>query len=188
MRKIKFAFFLLVFFLFSSFSVSAKEESSVISPTPSIKQTIEYDLPYPGILPDNPLYKLKALRDKAIGFLISDPKKKAEFNLLQADKRLNAGVYLFNKGKNIFQAEATISKAENYFFEAISEIRKANDRGINTDELTGKLLDASKKHQEIIASLEEKPKNNIREKFAFQRKRAEGFEKRVNQLLSEEIE
>lgn len=160
----------------------------IISETPETKKTSDYNLPYPGILPDNPFYSLKSLRDKVVGFLMSSPLKKAEFNLLQADKRLNAGVYLFNSAKDdakkINLAITTISKAENYFHKAMSEIRKANSQGINTRSLTEKLLDSSKKHQEVIKSLDEKSKGNTRENLATERKRVKGFEKEVMELLS----
>src|SRR3989344_603055 len=208
MGKVKLLFLSLLIFFFLNFSVSfvlsnsadaksdlagAKESEAtplvIISETPEIKKSVEYNLPYPGLLPDSPLYSLKSLRDKIVSFLISSPLKKAEFNLLQADKRLNAGMYLFNaaKGdaKKINLAIVTISKAENYFFEAIAEIRKANSQGIDTKSLTEKLVDSSRKHQEVVKSLEEKSKGSIRENLATERKRAEGFEKDVIALLSD---
>ena len=134
-------------------------------------------------MPDNPLYALKVIRDKVVSFLISSPLKKAEFNLLQADKRLNAGVFLFNS-KKINLAISTISKAENYFYEAIAEIKRANGQGVSTRNLTEKLLDASKKHQEVISSLEKRSKGSTAESLVFQRKRAENFEKQATEFLS----
>ena len=169
-------------------NVAVAQESSItpltiVTEAPIIKQNVNYDLPYPGLLPDHPLYKLKALRDKIIGFLISSVLKKAEFNLLQADKRLNAGVYLFNSKKTDL-AITTISKAENYFHQAIAEIGKANNQGIDTRSLTEKLLDASKKHQEIISSLEKRSKGNTAESLVRELERAEDFEKQAIRLLS----
>ncbi len=57
---------------------------STSSPVP-----VEYVLPYPGLLPTHPLYVLKSFRDKIIEMLISDPVQKADFYILQADKKLN---------------------------------------------------------------------------------------------------
>src|SRR3989344_1770388 len=96
----------------------AQEELSIKEATESAdieeNKSVDYDLPYPGLLPDHPLYFLKMMRDSAIGFLISDPLKKAEFDLLQADKRLNSGLYLLHndKDKNAELAQSTISKGE----------------------------------------------------------------------------
>lgn len=63
-------------------------------PTPS-----EYLLPFPGILPTHPLYIFKNLRDRIIELLITDPIHKAEFYILQADKKLNMGITLGSLGK-----------------------------------------------------------------------------------------
>ena len=194
MKKIKFSLFLILIFFFLYPKISFAQESVITplviaSPTiAEVKKSLNYDLPYPGLLPDNPLYVLKMIRDKTVGFLISSPLKKAEFNLLQADKRLNAGVYLFNSAKQndkkMGLSVSTISKGENYFYEAISEIKRANNQGLSTKSLTEKLLGASKKHQETISSLERKSKGNTRESFARENKRAKDFEKQVDKLLS----
>src|SRR3989344_6985739 len=93
------AVFLVIISLFSS-SVYAQTELpsseeydyGVTATDSATDQVEEYTLPYPGILPDNLLYPIKVFRDRIVSFLISDPLKKAEFNLLQADKRLQAGV------------------------------------------------------------------------------------------------
>lgn len=190
--------FFLSFWVFVSVDKShAQEDTNMVpSPTPQVQNTVEYELPYPGLLPDNPLYFLKVIRDRVVSFLISDPKKKAEFNLLQADKRLNAGLYLFNSAKSgtvqnptkenekkINLAISTISKAENYFFEAILEINKAKTQGIDITNLAGRLLTSSEKHQEIIISLEKRSKGNIKESLMGERKRTESFEKQVREIL-----
>src|SRR5690242_14285884 len=61
------------------------------TPTPV---TNDYTMPYPGLLPDSPLYSLKVFRDRVISFFISDPLKRSSFDLLQADKRLEGAYYL----------------------------------------------------------------------------------------------
>jgi hypothetical protein len=67
--KRKFVIFFIIFFL-SFPQVLFAKELMVPSPTPTL---VDYQLPYPGILHDNLLYKLKALRDKLVEFLIADP-------------------------------------------------------------------------------------------------------------------
>ncbi len=75
------------------FSLALAQEASPLAP--SAKPTpINYTLPYPGILPDHPLYFLKSLRDLILTKLISNPVKKFEFDLLQADKKLNMAIFL----------------------------------------------------------------------------------------------
>ena len=168
----------LIFFLSFNFNVSFAKENA--SPSAD-SQDVHYELPYPGLLPDSPLYFLRIIRDKAVGFLISAPLKKAEFNLLQADKRLNAGVYLFNKHK-IPLAISTISKAENYFYDAIQKAQIAKKEGEDITQIIGELLNSSKKHQEVLEDLREKSLKEFKEGFEEQRQRAADFELEAQRL------
>ena len=120
--------FLLSFGIFST-KIYAADSLSASSSSQQASE-INYELPYPGLLPDSSLYIFRVIRDRIVGFLISDPLKKSEFDLLQSDKRLNAGIILLNKGKTSLSLE-TISKAGNYFDEALGEVEKAKMQGMN---------------------------------------------------------
>src|SRR3989338_5173622 len=157
--------------------------SMQVTPTPSIALTVEYQLPYPGLLPDNAFYYLKTLRDKIVGFLISDPIKKAEFDLLAADKRLNAASFLFEKGKYDL-ALSTISKGENYFEEAIEKTSVAKKEGRETTNILIKLSASVKKHKEVLTSLGKKAPGNSKAGIISSMKRLDGFENQVNLLIS----
>lgn len=174
MKKICLISFSLLIFLLSFNTSFAKDSSTADSTASDSAQKRDYQLPYPGLLPDSPLYFLRIIRDRTISFLISDPLKKAEFNLLQADKRLNAGVSLVNKNKNDL-ALSTISKAENYFEEALQKTREAKKQGMETTDLTSKLIDASGKHIEVLKDLLEKAPQNLKSSFAKELQRAEKF-------------
>lgn len=139
--------FLTFFVLFLSLSFSFAQEDK--SATPSAQAKVEYTLPYPGILPDHPLYFLKMIRDRALGWFIADPVKKSEYNLLMADKRLNSGVFLLEKGKASL-AESTFSKGENYLEQAVDEAQKAQTAGRDTQALMSKFSLAAMKHQEVL--------------------------------------
>lgn len=144
---------------------------------------VDYELPYPGILPDNPLYILKAIRDRIVLFLISDIVKKSEFELLQADKRLNAAYYLSKKGKEKYPlAESTVSKAENYLESAISDTYKAKAQGKHVSDLPNRLYTASLKHTDVINSLAENIQGDIEKKLEREAKRAADLAKRADQL------
>ena len=142
-------------------------------------EKIDYELPYPGLLPDNPLYFLKMVRDRVVSLLISDPRKKAEFDLLQSDKRLNAGVYLFNK-KKFKDAVSIVSKAENYFEQALQKTKEAKAQGMKTSEMTNKLINSSKKHKEVLKSLEEKSPQNFKSNFNIQLQRVDKFVEEIS--------
>lgn len=167
-------------FLFVPTQVFAQEES-----TPSAQAKVEYTLPYPGLLPDSPIYFLKIARDRIISFLISNPLKKAEFYLLQADKRLAAGMYLANKNKYEL-SNSTISKGENYFESALSKAEEAKKQGFLVKGILLNLQNSASKHQEVIAEIEEKTKGEIKAKFAQEEKRAVEFERKAKLILSRE--
>lgn len=123
---------------------TVKEE--VIEATPSN----EYILPYPGILPDNPLYQLKVLRDKIYDFFTKDPVKKVQFKLLMADKRMNMARMLAEKG-NTSLASDTIVDAVSYYNGAVNIFLSVNPQEISTDGLGPRLKEAGIAYQPIIA-------------------------------------
>lgn len=176
-------------FVLSFQTVFALEIDSSKSANP-VQTTVDYQLPYPGLLPDSPLYFLKVIRDKIINFLISDSLKKAEFDLLESDKRFNAAFYLL--GKTTFSSVdkkkdlvvSTISKGENYFEEAIVKTREAKKQGSNTEDILKKLFLSNKKHQEILKETEKKLPQQERRSLVFLQKRIVGFEKEVNLLMA----
>lgn len=202
-RIIKSLFFILVFaYLAISFvtsnagfttfnfrNVAYSQELSIKEATESSNvksedKKVEYQLPYPGLLPDNPLYFLKALRDAVIDFLISDSLKKADFYLLQADKRLNAGVYLFKIGKEKYSlAESTISKGENYFEKALAKAKDTGKQGMDIDDIASRLLTSSKKHQEVIKMLEKNADSKTKQSLRPLLKRVNDFEKQAKSLI-----
>ncbi len=173
MKKIYLLVFFLLIFSLSSNTSFAKE----ISPTPTPQ--INYELPYPGLLPDSPLYFLRVIRDKTVDFLISDPLKKAEFDLLQADKRLNAGISLFSKGK-ISLALSTISKAENYFKQSIEKVLEAQKQGMDIKDIERRLINAVVKHQVELDKLFKKVDKDFKANFAKEQKRVADFQERLN--------
>jgi hypothetical protein len=117
-----------------------------------IQKKAEYILPYPGMLPDHPLYNLKRMRDYILERLIADPIKKSEFYILQADKRLQMGVYLTAQGKNAL-AESTISKGEKYLEKAQGIMSGLKANGTLPSYIIEKYENALGKHQEVIGQL-----------------------------------
>lgn len=145
------------------------------------EERINYELPYPGILPDHPLYPLKMIRDRIIELLTSDPVKKANFYLLQADKRLSAGILLFEKGKGDL-SETTISKGQNYLEKALESAIKAKTQQDSALDIAAKISASSIKHKEEIEKINDRAKGNVADKFGHHLKRAEEFENRASQF------
>jgi hypothetical protein len=150
--------------------------------TPSAQiLNVQYNLPYEGILPDNPLYFLKALRDNVFNFLITDPLKKANYDLLMADKRLSAASALLDKGKTDL-AITTLSKSGNYFYLAVQQAADAKKQGENTNDLLSTLIIASLKHQQVIFKMEQQSTGDARQVLQVSQKRVEDLQKSVELL------
>lgn len=184
-----FLFFFLISYLLFLIPVSAvfaQEDaqkdiytaSQAAAPTPT---PVDYQLAYHGLLPDNPLYFLKVIRDRLIDFLIADPLKKAEFYLLQADKHATSGVALFVKGKQQL-AESTISKGENYFELGIVKLQEAKKQGTDTKNLSQRYGVSLQKHKELVLGLISQAGGDIKKKLEHALTRLEKFEKQVDSL------
>jgi len=133
-------------------------------------------------LPDNPLYFLKSARDKILEFFISNPIKKADFDLLQSDKRVESSYLLIAQKKKVVLADSTLSKAENYFEDAISKGDLAKKQGMDTHDLVKRLSLANLKHLEVISNIEDQLKGDDRKKFALEAERVRKLGKMVKEL------
>lgn len=138
------------FFLLFSLALAQEASPNALTPSPS---PVVYALPYPGILPDHPLYFLKMMRDQILLLLITNPVRRVEFHILLADKHLNMGVFLVEKDKptlavnTITRGVEYLKKAETHLFQipggGTSEVLSLKDRFEHS------LL----KHQEIVDAL-----------------------------------
>ncbi len=108
---------------------------------------VDYYLPYPGILPDHPLYVVKMVRDKVRLVLTRSKPDKAELMLLFADKRVGASAVLVRGGKDSLGVETAL-KAEKYLFETSDLLSSVDDAS-----LWEKLGKARQKHEEVLAGL-----------------------------------
>ncbi|MBU1327153.1 hypothetical protein KKB64_04785 [Patescibacteria group bacterium] len=109
-------------------SVSAVDTTPVATQATSAQGAKEYFLPYPGILPDHPLYKIKLVRDWILERIIVDPIRKTEFYILQGDKRLNMGIALVEKGNSALAGEV-ISQSGNFMEQAMHTLTSIKTAG-----------------------------------------------------------
>lgn len=184
MQRFLTAFFILL--LLSVFLPNHKNFAEDLTPTttPAPPAEVSYDLPYPGILPDNPLYFVKAIRDNLMGFFITDPLKKADYYLLMADKRLVSSKSLLAEGKNDL-AITTLSKSGNYFDQAIQKIADAKKQGEEIGPLTERMVTAAKKHQQIILQMEQMAKGDTRYNLELLYVRTKNFQDTVEVIKSD---
>ena len=139
-------------------------------------------MPYPGILRDNPLHFLKAIRDRIILILISDPIKEAEFNLLTSDKRIYAAQLLSDKGKGEL-AVTTLSKSNNYFHNAISSVSEAKKMGKRVDIVLNSMKKSIDKHQEVLSMMKKNLEKAFTSQLQIEEKKMSDFEKSTDGLL-----
>ena len=172
----KFIFLTLALFLFS-FSNSFAEGVSTDSSRLDLDIN-QYQLPYPGILPDSPLYPIKAFRDRIVNFLITDIQKKIKFDIMEADKHLSAGLALFKKNK-VSLSEVSISKGENYSEDALSKIKEAKKERLNIEEALRNFSLSLKVHKKTIAYLSQKAPVEFKKSFDQLEKRVDGLIKQT---------
>lgn len=113
---------------------------------------VEYSLPYPGILPDHPLWFLKVLRDRVWIALSWDLLQKANKRLVIADKRLVAAKGLFDKGEYGL-AVSTAQKAEKYLEMAFREGKSAENKGREVGGFYETVAKSSLTHREILEDM-----------------------------------
>lgn len=114
---------------------------------------VEYVLPYPGILPDHPLFAMKMLRDWIFERLINDPFRKTEFYILQADKRLSMALAFMDNVKPE-GALAAATDAQEFMDKALALASSQHAAG---QQVPGHILDRFErsiaKHMEVIGGL-----------------------------------
>lgn len=121
--------------------------------TDAVKTKIEYVLPYPGVLPDHPLYMLKRFRDYILEQIIAEPVRKGEFYILQGDKRLHMSLLLLGSNKREL-AETTTSKAEKYMEKAVDTLLAYQKTGAGVPGYAADHIKlALAKHEEIISEM-----------------------------------
>lgn len=133
-------FFILLFLLLTT-SVSAQ---TPINPTP-----VDYQLPFPGILPDHPLYTLKKIRDWLLFTFNRNPVKKIELNLLFADKKIAMAQNLFEKKQFVLSIDI-ILESQTDLLKSAQELPSLSKNNLLPVGLPDKLELSAKKHREII--------------------------------------
>lgn len=129
--------------------IIGSSEASIITP----QEKVIYNLPYPGISPDHPLYFLKISRDRITEFLTRDHLKKAQLYLLYSDKRIAMSILLAKKGKNQL-AINTFSKGEKYFAKIPEILKQAKNQGNSApSSFIETLKQSNAKHLEVINEL-----------------------------------
>ncbi len=136
-------FFLFAFFISASYAQLPEDTPE------NLEQSVPYQLPYPGILPDHPLYFLKKFKENLSLWFTFDPQIKTEKYLLYSDKRVAMAQNLVKKGK-VKLALKTAVEAERLFEKTIQQIEKNK---IEDPEFISKVKLSHEKHVEVAEKL-----------------------------------
>ncbi|MBI2051704.1 hypothetical protein HYT33_03000 [Candidatus Roizmanbacteria bacterium] len=140
--------FLTLFFTIPVFYLINSQQQITIT-----DKKVVYELPYPGLLPDHPLYIMKAVRDRILDFFTRDNLKKAELYLLFSDKRAKMAEQLAKRGKSKL-AISTFSKGEKYFLKIVDHVKQAKQQGkAPLADLVEKLRQSNAKHRAVLNQL-----------------------------------
>lgn len=143
---------------------------------------VVYQLPYPGILPDHPLYILKQIRDKLLIFLTRDLSKKSELLLLISDKKIAMSLQLAKKGKEKLAIQ-TVEGAEEDFIQLIKVIKEAKKQGNSLNEgFMMKVSLSNEKHREVIQSLIGSLSRGVEESLSRVLKTNQQIRRKINKL------
>ncbi len=126
-----------------------QEETVTPSATVTVSEGEDYVLPYPGLLPDHPLYFLKMVRDRIQLWFTRQSVDQAKLLLHYGDKRIAASLALAEKGK-IGLAASTAGKAEGYLERALTAAKLAETQGEDVADLYDQLFRATKKHDKVL--------------------------------------
>ena len=171
-------FFAIQLTLATAYAQVASSSSSQTAST-----NIDYQLPYPGLLPDNPLYFLKMFRDNLTSFFLSKPLDKAQFDLMLSDKNIEASYLLVTQqaGKTAL-ALNTFSQGQDEFANAIDQTIAAKKQGYSILEMSKKLEQANQKHEQILHLIEQQTGKSSSQTFETEHNRIETFTKETKAL------
>ncbi len=160
-------FFLAAFFLLYPVpaTTAAQTPLPVSSALPTPTPAIEYALPYPGLLPGQPLYVIKQWRDGILLFFTRDDAKKSTLLLLLADKKLAMVVQLIEQQK-LELAARTLTESQDHLLAGAKLLIALKQDNMLPVGLAEKFDTASRKHTEILSGLEKNPSTgSIRERI-----------------------
>ncbi len=120
------------------------------------EKEVIYQLPYPGLLPDHPLYIVKIMRDNILVFTTRDNFKKANLYLHLSDKNMSSALELANKGTEQLAIDQLI-QAEDRFLRIPPLLKDIKEQGGSySNDFMIELYQSNAKHRQVITDVMEK--------------------------------
>lgn len=133
----------------SGVNTAGAADPTDIMPSPTPAAQIDYNLPYPGLLPDHPLYFIKNIRDKILLYLTRNGVKKSQVYLLLSDKKISAGKALFEKDSQDLGIK-TFEAAEKNLLAGVLTLGNYQKNAVIPPGVVDKFELADLKHEEVI--------------------------------------
>lgn len=144
------AFLSALFFVPSIYNITQSQSINIE------EKEVLYQLPYPGLLPDHPLYLVKVIRDNILLFTTRDNYKKANLYLHLSDKHMAASIELANKGTEQL-AIKEMMKAEDKFLRIPELLKEVKEQGGSyPSDFMLELYQSNAKHKQVITDVMEK--------------------------------
>lgn len=89
----------------------------------------DFHLPNPGMLPTNPLYIFKVVRDNLLLSITQNPVNRAELLIFSSNKSLATALALSKQHKNS-EAAVSMTKSMNFLSEAVTLLPKVSSREV----------------------------------------------------------
>ena len=152
MHRFKLSLGLVILILLISVPVfgTIHKAQAIVVPTPA--SSVD-ELPYPGILPDNPLHQVKLARDKMVLMLTRDPIQKAHMLIKISQKGIASSMMIAKKGKTKMAVEV-MSNVRAPLDESLSYLAEAKGQGNSPDsEVLNELKATIQKYQNSLVEL-----------------------------------
>ncbi len=162
--------------------VSAQEQTSAGQATTSEVEKVDLGVENPGILPSSPFYFLKEWKRSITKFFTTNPVKKAELELNEANERVAEIKKLEETAPSKIEA---ITKAANNYQQNMERLKvrleqlKQTSENPNVDKLVENLIDRSIKHNELF--------DNLKDKFQEQtdlKNKLEAGQEKISEVIS----
>ena len=142
--------------LFTFFAIPARisaDQTNTQQDEQVVEESVDYDLPFSGMLPDSPFYIIKKARDHVHIFFTRDHIKKSELLLQVADKKIVMAQELAEKEKWDLVVE-TIKDSQTDTEQMIPSMETGQKIGTSASpELISLAQTSNEKHEEIMKQL-----------------------------------
>jgi len=170
-------------------TVSAGREATAAAktPTPAAVKEAPPEYLYPGILPDHPLYFLKALLYKIRGFFVFGDLARARWQMKMADKRAAEAKALAKKGRYKL-AKKALERAVIAQEKAVEHLERAKKKGKKVENLVERLEKVSIRQQAALDRVLEKVPEEAKEAILKAKERSKKGHRRAIEVLKRKVE